>query len=217
MPLLSGLEWYSGGGSVAPSRSLAARIGELDLFYDTPVDWFSLDLYSTTGAPRGVNVLVFDAVGAVTLTAIAVPGSPTTLSYSGNGIVSVRVDFLTASGGSVAIDDHVFGTGLPCPTLVRLGECGTTAIGVGARNMTPGGPVGFAWTSTIGVLAAQVPGCGAIPTGLGGQLHVAGVVIADFYGAANLLPTNGVPAAACGGHMQAVDLTTCGTTNVVDM
>ena len=77
------------------------------------------------------------------------------------------------------------------------------------------GPVGFAFSPNAGNLVLPAGFCGPVQTGLGGPVFVIGIVLADGAGVATLLPGNGIPAAGCGGYMQAVDFGTCAVTPAI--
>lgn len=67
-------------------------------------------------------------------------------------------------------------------------------------------------SALIGIGSADELEIYAAPTGP--QLSVVGLAVADSSGTATLLPTNGIPAQACGWNAQAIDVSTCTLTNV---
>ena len=54
--------------------------------------------------------------------------------------------------------------------------------------------------------------CGTVTIAMGQPLFVLGVILADGGGTATLLPGQGIPPAACGWTMQALDFGTCTVT-----
>ena len=103
------------------------------------------------------------------------------------------------------------------PTLGISGSCGQSGSGLQANGMTPGGQVAFAWSTTASPSGLAAGPCAGTTIGLVGP-RLAGVRTADPFGTVLVSPPGGIPAAGCGTiHVQALDVATCGVTNVVSL
>ena len=116
--------------------------------------------------------------------------------------------------GACQVDNVRFG-GPAGPALQVVGTCGQPGSGVQALNMTPNGTCGFAASPSSAGITVPAGPCGQVMLGLGNPLFVVGFALADGSGTATVLPSNGIPAQACGWNMQAIDLTSCTLTNVI--
>ena len=103
------------------------------------------------------------------------------------------------------------------PSLSVVGTCGQAGSGMQATNMTPNGVCGFAASPSNAGATVPAGPCGQVQLGLGQPLFVVGFTQADGSGTATVLPSNGIPAVACGWYMQSLDLTSCGLTNVITL
>ena len=103
------------------------------------------------------------------------------------------------------------------PQLSVIGTCGTVGSGMLAQGATPNGLVGFAWSQSVGSFVIGGAACVGTTVDLVNPNAIA-VVSADANDNAAVLPGNGIPAAGCGVvNVQALDITTCTTTNVVSL
>lgn len=100
------------------------------------------------------------------------------------------------------------------PVLFISGTCaGTTRLVV--KEATPGGKVAFLFARATGSFVIPSGVCTGVGLGLDRTVQIAGSKVADGDGVAKLFGR--MPRSLCGRLvLQAIDLTTCGTTNVVE-
>lgn len=161
---------------------------------------------STSASAQGTVVATFTpSTGVFTeyTATFAAPIAATHLSLQVVPFVDgwTHVDGVVLEGGGLQLD--IAGA---CPGV-------NTATVTGA---TPSGSVAIGFSATAG--SFTIPGgfvCGGTVLGLGGTPTLAAVVSANASGTASL--AGNVPAALCGFSVQAVDLTTCATSNVVTL
>ena len=96
--------------------------------------------------------------------------------------------------------------------LTLSGSCPGTQTG-SVSGATPNGGVAFIFAQGQG--SAVIPGgltCGGTTLGLDATAFLVGTALADANGNTSLVGT--APAGACGGYLQALDLSSCATSNV---
>lgn len=134
-------------------------------------------------------------------------------SVGGQAAVEMRFHYFGYDAHSWAIDNVVVDQGTPVgPALAILGSC-PGALQAAASNMTPGGPVIFAYSTAAG--SYTVPGgpCAGLTVPMASPTKVA-TVMADGSGNASL--NGSVGAAACGVvTVVAVDGASCTASNLV--
>lgn len=98
-------------------------------------------------------------------------------------------------------------------TLIGEGDC-PGRYSATARGATAGGPVAFLRSNSAGSFVIPGGACAGTQTGLGAPVTLVQIVNADANGLATV--SGNVPAAACGViNVQAIDGTTCATSNVI--
>lgn len=110
------------------------------------------------------------------------------------------------------------------PTVVNSGQSATAGVfdvtiagtcpgpvTVTVTGATPGGQVGIGWSTSTGSFTIPSGPCSGTVMGLSSPSLLA-MVTADGSGTATLSGT--APSAACGAFVQAVDITTCGTSGI---
>lgn len=128
----------------------------------------------------------------------------------------IRDQHNRANLNAIAMDDIRFGaTDAGGFTLAIDGSC-PGAITASVRGASPSGAVAYIYA--LGDGSAAIPGgpCGGVQLGLNRTAALAGMATADSEGGAQF--SGRVPVAACGRVVvQALDLTTCGTSNIAEL
>lgn len=210
------LQWNGPQYYGTPSKTLVsdASDGVLTLTYDAPMSGVGFDLLAYQGSPDSVIVTVYDWSGAVIHTSapISVPGpSPVFFGYQAAAIGKVTIDSQVNAWSSL-IDDHQYGRS--GPTLTMSGACPGPAV-LTVSGVTAGARIVLGFAGSLGSFAVppSYP-CSGTVLGLGGRPIVAGMMRAQT-DVATLSVT--LPPGACGGYLQALVLTTCTTTNVLQL
>lgn len=145
------------------------------------------------------------------------PATVDLASYAGAATVQVAFRYYGFES-KWAIDNVVVVDAGTAGALYMVGNCGEPGSYVFADGVTPLGTVAFGFSFTEGGRIYQSPACPLLVSGLGAYPpHLAGVAQATSFGYAQLIPPNGIPAGACGGFLQAFDLTTCLPTPVLQL
>jgi len=185
--------------------------GPMRIAYDTPSTDASFTMAAFDGFPDTILVEVYDSGGSLIFsTSVATPDStPVPFSHSAADIGSIVLTGPT-NGWSPNIDDHEYSAGFsfsitgPCPGQVT----------VATNGGTPNGNVAFVTGSSLGSFNVNAGPCAGIVLGLQGNVTLRAIRAADAAGAISFPAT--ANAAICGRlYAQAVDLTTCATSNVV--
>lgn len=208
------LQWNGAGYFGMPSKNFLANTfdGQLIMKYDTPVQVIGFDMYAFQGYADTTVVSVFDGNGVLIYTSapISVPGpSPVFFGYQAASIGAVIVDSQVWSWSTLIDDNEYGGSG---PGLDVVGSCPGT-VTVTATGFTPNGNVAIGFSPSTG--SFTIPGgfvCAGTTLGLGGTPTLVAVLHANASGTATF--SGNLPPGVCGGHIQAVDLTTCATSNV---
>lgn len=209
------IQWNDAGYYGMVTKNILSSDNTLTLTYDQPVASVALELSAFQGYSDSTIITVYNAGGAVihTSSPIAVPGAVgVPWSYQAGSIGKVTVQSQVWSW-STMIDNHEFGTA--GPRLSRTGSCpGSSTFTV--TGATPGGTVAIAMSGSLGSFV--IPGayqCAGTVLGLGGIPTLVGTLNANANGVGSR--TVNLPAAVCGRYLQMVDLSSCTTTNVIQM
>ena len=202
-----GVVYATSGVAIDPEARI--RVGTYGASGPIEPDPANRRVFFLTGSSSSTTLRAFDMDTFVPIGEMAIPnvsGSPANLirwgsdglafRTSGDQIVLVRSDLV---GGGFRLD--VAGT---CP-----GSLTATASGA-----TPGGNVAFLFA--LGAGNATVPPgnpCAGTTLGLNGTARLVGLREADGSGAAIL--TGNAPPSTCDGFLQALDVGSCATTDVV--
>lgn len=209
------LQWNGQAWFGMPSRNLLANSGDgrLQLEYDIPVELVQLELVAFAGYPDNTTVTVYNSLSVpIYSNNYAVPGGASTVpfSYNGSDIKRIVIQSNTWSWSTI-IDNHTFGR--QGPMLSLSGSC-PGPMTASMTGFTPNGAVAIvlganaaAFTIPNGTCAGTV--LGVTPPSL--------VALLNANGSGALSLSKNAGAALCGRWLQAVDLRTCATSNVVQI
>lgn len=191
---------------VTDSAGLACN-GDMEIVFSAPqtaigVDFpgaLVIDLYSG-------NTLVYASGGFAGSGAGFFAGIVTTATFD-RAVIDDWVD------GSAYVDNvSIAGGGV---TLSKQGAC-PGPVTITAQNATPGGNVALALAGSTGsfVIPPQFV-CGGTALGLGGTPSLVVIVGANGSGVATIV--GNLPPGVCGRYIQVVDLSSCKTSNVLQL
>jgi hypothetical protein len=140
-------------------------------------------------------------------------GMPGFLGYeSQDSTLAIDLNAYMSSNGDTGSPLFLSDLGLFPPTLTISGTC-PDSVTIEVFNATPGGTVAFIFALGTGSIA--IPGgnpCEGTPLGLNASAQLVVTKTADATGYVTF--TRSVPAVACNGYLQALDVATCETTPV---
>jgi hypothetical protein len=212
----SSLQWNGDGYFGLSTKTLLgnASDGQLTMRYDSGQSSIAFDLHAFDGFGDTAVVTVYDIAGAILFISgsINVPdSSPVHFSYTDTDIGSVVISSMVYSWSPI-IDNHEYGAG--GPSLRITGNCGSVMT-ADVVNATPFGPVAIIYSFGTGSFVVPSGPCAGTVLGLDGVgITLLATPFADGAGAATYSTL--VAPFACGAvFVQALDVATCGTTNVV--
>lgn len=209
---------------LSPTMDLSAMSAP-ELTFDSEVDWTGFMAHHPTSLSNGESDIDVSVDGGVSW-APAWTESATVDGYypgilvdlasvGGQSAVQLRFRYYGFDAHSWAVDNVVVDQGTPVgPALAISGTC-PGAMQANASNMTPGGPVVFAYSAQAGSFTVGGGACAGLTVPIAAPTKLA-TVAADGSGNASL--SGNVGAAACGNiAVVAVDGASCTASNLVNI
>lgn len=213
------LQWNGDSYFGLNTKKILATVSsaQLGIRYYVPQSTVSVSLHAFDGFPDTAVVNAYDGSGALVDTTgpVAVPdASPVPVTLSGTGIARVEINGTTYPWSPI-IDNHDYDTGTFCGLQLSVtGSCPgpmTFTVNGGA----PGNPCKFGYAFGTGAFVIPSGPCAGTITGLDATATpIPGTYPFNPSGQVN--QTFIVPPGACGLiFVQAIDMATCCTSNVI--